>query len=83
MRCNPNLQITIQSLFYPFLCAFSSFCVFLHKDPAEMARGQDEGGGRLTKIVLSRDNLASGLYFIRLIENNKTLAVDKLLITDK
>jgi len=42
------LQITIQSLFYPFLCAFSSFCVFLHKDPAEMGRGQDGVGGRLT-----------------------------------
>jgi len=34
-------------------------------------------------VVLSRDNLASGLYFIRLTENNKTLAVDKLVITDK
>ena len=34
-------------------------------------------------VVLSRDNLASGLYFVRLTENNKTLAVDKFVITDK
>jgi len=34
-------------------------------------------------VTFSRDNLASGLYFIRLIQDNKVLAVDKLLITDK
>ena len=34
-------------------------------------------------VTFSRDNLASGLYFVRLTENNKTLAVDKLVITDK
>ncbi len=34
-------------------------------------------------ITLNRDNLSSGLYFLRLTENNKTLAVDKLVITDK
>ena len=34
-------------------------------------------------VVLSRDNLASGLYFLRLTENNKLLAVDKLVISDK
>ena len=33
-------------------------------------------------VIISRDNLASGLYFVRLTENNKTLAVDKLVITD-
>ena len=33
-------------------------------------------------VVLARDNLASGLYFIRLIEENKIIAVDKLVITD-
>jgi len=33
-------------------------------------------------ITLHRDNLPSGLYFIRLIENNKTIATDKLVITD-
>jgi len=33
-------------------------------------------------VVLSRDNLASGLFFIRLTENNRTLAVNKLVITD-
>ena len=34
-------------------------------------------------VVLARDNLPSGLYFIRLTENNITLAAEKLLITDK
>ena len=34
-------------------------------------------------ITLHRDNLASGLYFIRLTEENKTISVDKLVITDK
>ena len=34
-------------------------------------------------VVLSRDNLTSGVYFIHLTENNKTVAVDKLVITDK
>ena len=34
-------------------------------------------------IVFSRDNLASGLYFVRLTEENKTIAVDKLVIADK
>ncbi|MBI3501607.1 MAG: CotH kinase family protein [Bacteroidetes bacterium] len=32
-------------------------------------------------VVFSRDNLASGLYFVRLTEENKTIAVDKLVIT--
>ena len=34
-------------------------------------------------IIFHRDNLASGLYFVRLTEENKTIAVDKLVITDK
>ena len=34
-------------------------------------------------VTLSRGNLASGLYFIQLTENNKLLAADKLVITDK
>ena len=34
-------------------------------------------------VVLSRDNLPRGMYFLRLTENNKTLTVDKLVITDK
>lgn len=34
-------------------------------------------------VILSRDNLPSGLYFVRLTEENKTIAVDKLVITDK
>jgi hypothetical protein len=34
-------------------------------------------------VVFSRDNLASGLYFVRLTEENKTIAVDKLVITHK
>jgi hypothetical protein len=33
-------------------------------------------------VVLNRDNLVSGLYFIYLTEENKTIAVDKLIITD-
>ena len=34
-------------------------------------------------IILHRDNLPSGLYFIRLTEENKTIAVGELVITDK
>ena len=34
-------------------------------------------------VTFSRDNLASGLYFVRLTEENKIIAVDKLVITDK
>ncbi len=33
-------------------------------------------------VVLSRDNLGSGLYFVRLTEENKIIAVDKLVIID-
>jgi len=33
-------------------------------------------------VTLHRDNLPSGLYFVRLTEENKTIAVDKLVITD-
>jgi hypothetical protein len=33
-------------------------------------------------VSLSRDNLPSGLYFIRVIEENKIIAVEKLIITD-
>jgi hypothetical protein len=33
-------------------------------------------------ISLSRDNLPSGLYFIRLTEENKIIAVEQLLIID-
>jgi hypothetical protein len=34
-------------------------------------------------VVLSRDNLASGLYFVRLTEDHKFISADKLVITDK
>jgi len=34
-------------------------------------------------IALHRDNLPSGLYFIRLSEGNKIFATEKLIITDK
>jgi hypothetical protein len=33
-------------------------------------------------VVLSRDNLASGLYFIRLTQDSKVITADKLVITD-
>ena len=33
-------------------------------------------------VYLSRDNLASGLYFIKLTEEDNIIAVEKLLITD-
>ena len=33
-------------------------------------------------VIFSRDNLASGLYFVRLTENNK-IFTDKLIITDR
>jgi hypothetical protein len=34
-------------------------------------------------IIFHRDDLPSGLYLVRLTEKNKTIAVDKLVITDK
>lgn len=34
-------------------------------------------------IVFHRDNLPSGLYFIRMTEGNKTIFADKLVIADK
>ncbi|MBK9285671.1 MAG: M20/M25/M40 family metallo-hydrolase [Sphingobacteriaceae bacterium] len=33
-------------------------------------------------VTISRDNLPSGLYFIRLTQDNKIITVDKLVITD-
>jgi len=33
-------------------------------------------------VSLKRENLSSGLYFIRLIDENKTIGVEKLIITD-
>ena len=33
-------------------------------------------------IILNRDNLSSGLYFIRLTQDNKVIKSDKLVITD-
>ncbi|MBI4929752.1 MAG: T9SS type A sorting domain-containing protein [Bacteroidetes bacterium] len=33
-------------------------------------------------VTLSRDNLASGLYFVRLTEDSKVIVADKLIITD-
>ena len=33
-------------------------------------------------IIFSRDNLPSGIYFIRLSQDNKIIATDKLMITD-
>jgi len=33
-------------------------------------------------VVLSRENIASGLYFVRLTEGNKIIAVNKLVIAD-
>ncbi|MBI4929565.1 MAG: T9SS type A sorting domain-containing protein [Bacteroidetes bacterium] len=34
-------------------------------------------------FVIERGNLPSGLYFIRLMQDNKTIATEKLVITDK
>ena len=34
------------------------------------------------EIIVSRDKLKSGLYFVKLVENNKTIATEKLIITD-
>jgi len=34
-------------------------------------------------LVIERGNLASGLYFIRLTEDNETFAIEKLIITDR
>jgi len=34
-------------------------------------------------VTFSRDNLASGLYFVRLMQDNKVIAIDKLVIADK
>jgi hypothetical protein len=33
-------------------------------------------------LTLSRDNLPSGIYFIRLTEENKTIAIEKLILID-
>ncbi len=33
-------------------------------------------------VFLSRDNLSSGLYFVKLTEGNKVIALEKILITD-
>ena len=33
-------------------------------------------------ITVQRDNLQSGLYFLRLTQDNKTIATDKLIIID-
>lgn len=33
-------------------------------------------------VILSRDNLSVGIYFVRLTEDNKTIAVDKLVIVE-
>lgn len=33
-------------------------------------------------VVIYRDNLPSGLYFVRLTENNKIIAINKIVITD-
>jgi hypothetical protein len=33
-------------------------------------------------VVLSWDNLTSGLYFVRLTENSKIIAIKKIIITD-
>ena len=38
------------------------------------------GAGRT--IILHRDNLPSGVYFIRVTQDNKTITTDKLMITD-
>jgi hypothetical protein len=35
------------------------------------------------EIVFNRGNLPCGLYFVHLKEENKTIAADKLVITDK
>jgi len=33
-------------------------------------------------VTLFRENLPSGIYFIRLIDESKTIALEKLIITD-
>ncbi|MFC2111468.1 T9SS type A sorting domain-containing protein, partial [Bacteroidota bacterium] len=33
-------------------------------------------------ITLNRDNLLSGVYFVRLIENNKVIVSERIVIAD-
>jgi hypothetical protein len=34
-------------------------------------------------ITLYRDNLPSGVFFVRLTQGNKLIAIDKLVVTDR
>jgi alpha-tubulin suppressor-like RCC1 family protein len=35
-----------------------------------------------TSVILNRDNLSNGIYFVSVLENNKILSTNKLIITD-
>ena len=58
-----------------------NYTLIVYNSVGQTVKQMDNLSGQT--IILNRNNLPSGLYFVRLTENNKTLAVDKLVITDK
>jgi len=56
-------------------------CLIIYNSFGQAVRQINNISGQT--IALHRDNLTSGLYFLRLIRDNKIIAADKLMIVDK
>lgn len=73
---NPfSTQTTLQSDF-----TFNNATLTMYNIQGQSVKQIKNIFGKTT--ILSRDNLPSGLYFLHIIEDNKTFSIAKLLITD-
>jgi hypothetical protein len=71
---NPSsTDVIIQNRFY-----FADASLTLYNSCGQQVKHLNHLSGQ--EVILYRDNLESGLYFLRITENNKTLAMDKLVI---
>jgi uncharacterized repeat protein (TIGR03803 family) len=59
---------------------FENASLVIFNSIGQLVKQMDDLSGET--IIFDRDNLPEGLYFIRLTQGNKVIAMDKLLITD-
>jgi len=79
MLCYPNpfsTQTTLQTVE-----RLQNASLTVYNSVGQVVKRMDNLSGQT--IIFHRDNLPSGLYFVRLTQDSKVIAVDKLVIADK
>lgn len=73
---NPFSSETILTTNIPFM----NMNLFIYNSSGQFVKQIKNISGK--SYILNRDNLESGLYFLRLFENNSFVAIEKIIITD-